>query len=399
MSKNNRYIKQFDDHCGVPSDFDDLFSIDNGTLHAKKRIRVTGKRRTAAPIVAASALLITAAGIITLNSEGISNGISEQSATPKAASVFNDDISLNNDIYLLSDITGHFDYYLFDYISDDSMLNSFDTSGIIKARVIAKEYEYSSEENPRICYTISISEYYLPSQSRFLASSDTVTQLYSYSSTVAELQPGYEYIIPIDIENEREMMISDNYITPIRNTCYGWLKEADGSSNSSFISTDIDGYGNKQLSIAKLDDFLTDYITSELNCDYNNYDIITVDNITTSVINYDFDIYESVHYDTLPDGSVDNTVIIIENESYFYLSPEISGKVEYTGKNTLGENMIVISPDNDEYSSIAFSGLYDISVSEGDLINAETIIGSCSSSPIYCRLIDCYGRPVSFVIE
>lgn len=470
MSRNRKYIEEFDRNAGSPADFDNLFRFSGKEIIANKKIRVRSSKKRAALMSVSAAAVITAAILglsyfgeisknVNISIEENAGGFDMDSETEMVEFEAGNYISDEPSQYHLSELVSRFDYYLTDTdisAAEDFLFsrewtaeNYLNSDIIMMATVVKKELL----EDGTLLYKLHPNEcfYELDTDNNIdvvhIANAVTVDvaapmMAQIYPSAYTELQAGSTYILPINITDitrydliediEYSLVLDDDAFFPIRYTEYGWLvsdtcgKLAEGAAS---VSVDIDGL-DLPYKIGLVDDpMLTKVEEQLLEMGYNYSYIFNSggnENGITGMLNSFFDFsntgleYESVNHYINEDGTYDKTILVLENETYFTLRPQIpGGKVVFTGENIFGEKTVAVYSDNGladpKPELVVFTGLESILVSVGDevyknvysedspYINEEgyeqyevvgyscSTIGTCTEEPIYCRFFDITG--------
>lgn len=460
MSRNKKYIDQFDRNAGAPAGFDNLFSFEEGQLMTKKKIRAVNHKRKAFTMSASVAAVIAAAvfGISFLNEAGIPVSIGEN------ASVEDTDItqemmseealsSDENGYHKYSEFVSRFDYELtecYEPVADSLIFESEWTSDayinadlVLRAVMIKKELS----DDGTVVYMLHPEESIINLQSEYaneasdLSSSSAVTVSAPEASSdmpqaYVELQAGNEYILPLKFvsdNDEKYVIMDNNAFFPIRKTEYGWLvSETSGSlaDNISPVEMDMDNF-KLPYTVGLSDDPIMERVEQLLlESGYYISHIRNTENQYASEKNlssfFDFSDngpeYESVDYYVNDDGKTDKTTVVLENEKYFTLRPQIQmGKVIYSGENLNGDLTISIYRRSEVYTEspelIVFTGVETSLVNVGDIVyeyepfiesgttseqdraaNENKTIATCSTDPVYCRFFDING-PVEVNID
>lgn len=406
MSRNKKYIEQFDRNAGKPADFDSLFRFEKNELIAKRKIKTTNNRSRFAVMCSAAAVIGIAvfAAMAYINTKGIESDSVMSKSTGNVSPKLTEYIEENSPAQKLSELTDRFEYN----ISGDSTLAAeiltnnigvieeddvtVDWQWILRLNVVSKEYD-SSE----IKYTIKPLEAY--ADDSFMldmeASIDgTLVVSVPIYPEERELQIGREYVMPLFVHTHNDDNIHHtDYLTDFfaERTDNGWLIYDGGRYRSSLfdiLEADTLTVDNDTESVGKYylepsDDAMNEKLTSYVNT--SNYAYHYQDN--------DADISQTVLDDTMP--------MVLVNEQDFSFAPNISGTVIFAGETVNGELCAAIDLENYSESdelpyckTVIISGLNELYLSTGDIIGDlgnETIIGTYSSEPVYVHFIDSNG--------
>lgn len=406
MSRNKKYIEQFDRNAGKPADFDSLFKFEKNELIAKRKIKMTNNRSRFAVMCSAAAVIGIAvfAAMAYINTKGIESDSVMSKSTGNVSPKLTEYIEENSPAQKLSELTDRFEYN----ISGDSTLAAeiltnnigvieeddvtVDWQWILRLNVVSKEYD-SSE----IKYTIKPLEAY--ADDSFMldmeASIDgTLVVSVPIYPEERELQIGREYVMPLFVHTHNDDNIHHtDYLTDFfaERTDNGWLIYDGGRYRSSLfdiLEADTLTVDNDTESVGKYylepsDDAMNEKLTSYVNT--SNYAYHYQDN--------DADISQTVLDDTMP--------MVLVNEQDFSFAPNISGTVIFAGETVNGELCAAIDLENYSESdelpyckTVIISGLNELYLSTGDIIGDlgnETIIGTYSSEPVYVHFIDSNG--------
>lgn len=406
MSRNKKYIEQFDRNAGKPADFDSLFRFEKNELIAKRKIKMTNNRSRFAVMCSAAAVIGIAvfAAMAYINTKGIESDSVMSKSTGNVSPELTEYIEGNSPAQKLSELTDRFEYN----ISGDSTLAAeiltnnigvieeddvtVDWQWILRFNVVSKEYD-SSE----IKYTIKPLEAY--ADDSFMldmeASIDgTLTVSVPIYPTERELQIGREYIMPLFVHTHNDDNIHHtDHLTDFfaERTDNGWLIYDGGRYRSSLfdiLEADTLTVDNDTESVGKYylepsDDVMNEKLISYVNT--SNFAYHYQDN--------DADISQTVLDDTMP--------MVLVNEQDFSFAPNISGTVIFAGETVNGELCAAIDLKNYSESdelpyckTVIISGLNELYLSTGDIIGDlgnETIIGTYSSEPVYVHFIDSNG--------
>lgn len=406
MSRNKKYIEQFDRSAGKPADFDSLFRFEKNELIAKRKIKMTNNRSRFAVMCSAAAVIGIAvfAAMAYINTKGIEANSVMSKSTGNVSPELTEYIEENSSVQKLSELTDRFEYN----ISGDSTLASeiltnnigvieeddvtVDWQWILRLNVVSKEYD-SSE----IKYTIKPLEAY--ADDSFMldmeASIDgTLVVSVPIYPTERELQIGREYIMPLFVHTHNDDNIHHtDHLTDFfaERTDNGWLIYDGGRYSSSLfdiLEADTLTVDNDTESVGKYylepsDDVMNEKLISYVNT--SNFAYHYQDN--------DVAISQTVLDDTMP--------MVLVNEQDFSFAPNISGTVIFAGETVNGELCAAIDLENYSESdelpyckTVIISGLNELYLSTGDIIGDlgnETIIGTYSSEPVYVHFIDSNG--------
>ncbi len=406
MSRNKKYIEQFDRSAGKPADFDSLFKFEKNELIAKRKIKMTNNRSRFAVMCSAAAVIGIAvfAAMAYINTKGIESNSVMSKSTGNVSTELTEYIEENSPAQKLSELTDRFEYN----ISGDSTLASeiltnnigvieeddvtVDWQWILRLNVVSKEYD-SSE----IKYTIKPLEAY--ADDSFMldmeASIDgTLVVSVPIYPTERELQIGREYIMPLFVHTHNDDNIHHtDHLTDFfaERTDNGWLIYDGGRYSSSLfdileadtLTVDNDTGAVGKYYLEPSDDVMNEKLISYVNT--SNFAYHYQDN--------DVAISQTVLDDTMP--------MVLVNEQDFSFASNISGTVIFAGETVNGELCAAIDLKNYSESdelpyckTVIISGLNELYLSTGDIIGDlgnETIIGTYSSEPVYMQLIDSNG--------
>lgn len=406
MSRNKKYIEQFDRSAGKPADFDSLFRFEKNELIAKRKIKMTNNRSRFAVMCSAAAVIGIAvfAAMAYINTKGIEADSVMSKSTGNVSPELTEYIEENSPAQKLSELTDRFEYN----ISGDSTLAAeiltnnigvieeddvtVDWQWILRFNVVSKEYD-SSE----IKYTIKPLEAY--ADDSFMldmeASIDgTLVVSVPIYPTERELQIGREYIMPLFVHTHNgDSVLHTDHLTDFfaERTDNGWLIYDGGRYRSNLfdiLEADTLTVDNDTESVGKYylepsDDVMNEKLISYVNT--SNFAYHYQDN--------DADISQTVLDDTMP--------MVLVNEQDFSFAPNISGTVIFAGETVNGELCAAIDLENYSESdelpyckTVIISGLNELYLSTGDIIGDlgnETIIGTYSSEPVYVHFIDSNG--------
>lgn len=427
MSRNRKYIEQFDRSAGKPADFDSLFRFDKNELIAKRKIKMTGRSSRLAAMCSVAAVIGIAvfAALAYINTKGIESDTVLSKSTGNVSPELTEFIEENSRVEMLSAFTDRFDYY----ISGDDVLSS-DTSAyrsniveesdisvnwqwILRFNAVSKKYDGSN-----IIYTLKPLEGYVDDSFLLdIESSDDQTLTVSVPAlmTVGELQTGREYIMPLFVyRSDDDGILHTDYPTDFFavKTESGWLIYDGGTYYSKFfdeLEADTleiynDMNANGKYFLEPSDEAMNAKIKSYADrADYTYYyqeNGIEVTRTALSDIMPSAD-FEKVRYGTTASGGTDKTLLVLDNEQYFSFVPYISGVVAFAGKTVNGELCAAVELENSKglgdvpyCRTVIISGFSELYVSTGESLDGGTAIGMCSSEPLYMRLIDSSGMPM-----
>ena len=406
MSRNKKYIEQFDRNAGKPADFDSLFKFEKNELIAKRKIKMTNNRSRFAVMCSAAAVIGIAvfAAMAYINTKGIETDSVMSKSTGNVSPELTEYIEENSSVQKLSELTDRFEY---DIMGDSTLASEILTNNIgvieeddvtvdwqwiLRLNVVSKEYD-SSE----IKYTIKPLEAY--ADDSFMldmeASIDgTLTVSVPIYPTERELQIGREYIMPLFVHTHNDDNIHHtDHLTDFfaERTDNGWLIYDGGRYRSSLfdifeadtltVDNDTESVGKYYLEPS--DDVMNEKLISYVNT--SNFAYHYQDN--------DVAISQTVLDDTMP--------MVLVNEQDFSFASNISGTVIFAGETVNGELCAAIDLKNYSESdelpyckTVIISGLNELYLSTGDIIGDlgnETIIGTYSSEPVYVHFIDSNG--------
>ena len=417
MSKNRRYIEQFDSHAGMPADFDSLFKSENGRIIAKRRIRMKSRKSRVVQLSAAAAAIIcaAAAGLSSLDIQNNDTGISISElaqVTESDTAAFTEYVDNANQPVTTAEafpLTDTFDYSIYREadINEENAVYSLSESAfananfITYANVVSKQY---TDDNSVIEYTLCTKEFFVPKE--FENPPEELPMTFTLSVPVShlpdsfgELQTGSEYILPLNITrleyDTYSFELADN-IFPIRKTENGWLMSDTYSTlcgSSEHTSYDM-GDGEFEIAyISCTDEQMSERLVSvfDRTKPYVHYSLPADEGTVMNAA----EVFAEGLFENISVSPFDSSVLILENKEYFQLIPNISGTVIYAGRSADGQNMAVISPDSG-FAAVMFTGMSELAVSQGDYVTDGTEIGSCSYDAVYCRFIDHSGNKVLF---
>lgn len=406
MSRNKKYIEQFDRNAGKPADFDSLFKFEKNELIAKRKIKMTNNRSRFAVMCSAAAVIGIAvfAAMAYINTKGIETDSVMSKSTGNVSPELTEYIEENSSVQKLSELTDRFEY---DIMGDSTLASEILTNNIsvieeddvtvdwqwiLRLNVVSKEYD-SSE----IKYTIKPLEAY--ADDSFMldmeASIDgTLTVSVPIYPTERELQIGREYIMPLFVHTHNDDSVlhtdhlTDFFAERIDN---GWLIYDGGRYRSSLfdileadtLTVDNDTGAVGKYYLEPSDDVMNEKLISYVNT--SNYAYHYQDN--------DAAISQTVLDDTM--------LMVLVNEQDFSFAPNISGTVIFAGETVNGELCAAVDLENYSESdelpyckTVIISGLSELYLSTGDIIGDlgnKTIIGTYSSEPVYVHFIDSNG--------
>ena len=155
MSRNRKYMEQFDRNAGKPSDFDSLFHFEKGELIAKRKIRVKSTRSRIAAMCSAAAVIGIAAfaALAYINTKGITSDSVMSRTTGDVSSELTAYIEENGSQAKLSDFVDRFEYeavgdlsgnvgLIWDNSSDTKNQNEYltDWQAVVRFRVASTQY-------------------------------------------------------------------------------------------------------------------------------------------------------------------------------------------------------------------------------------------------------------------
>lgn len=432
MSRNRKYIEQFDRNAGRPSDFDSLFHFEKNELLVKRRIKMKSARSRIAAMCSAAAVIGIAAfaALSYINAKGIASDTVMSRCTGEDISALSEFIAENSSSVRLSQLVQGFDYEVKDAQSDDALLvreyysetdnqNSSitDWQAIMRFRVVSKQYSVG-----HVVYYIKPMEYY--AQKKYFEMTDS-NEILTFSVPayidMRELQTGIEYIMPFmaynSTDNDTAVLSADNTGFFAQKTDKGWLiyscKAYDSElreameADTEEVLDDIFGSGfyHLETSDEKMSEKLRTFLDSREETFYHvEFDSVTPKADLRSILpRADF---EKVRYGADENGEPDRTLLVLDNEQYFSMMPYISGNVVFAGR-TLDDKLCAAvepfyngDPDDEYYCrTILISGLTELHVLTGDIIDINTVIGVCSDEPITMRFIDKNGMPMEIELN
>lgn len=432
MSRNRKYIEQFDHSAGKPSDFDSLFHFEKGELIAKRKIRVKSTRsRIAAMCSAAAAIGIAAFAVLAyINTKGLTSDSVMSRSTGDDFSEFTEYIEEDGSQTMLSSFIDRFEYevtgdlsgnaeLVWDYSSDTEIQNEYITNwkAVMRFRVVSKRYT-----NGKIVYCIKPLENYAEDDlSEAVNSIENGTITFSVPAyDLRELQTGKEYIMPFlayNLTNSDTVFHADSTGYFAEKTDKGWLIYNCGvyhfeliealEADTEEIYDDRIGTGSYHLepSDEKMSEKIRAFLESKDTVYYHTeFEISTVQTTLDDILpNAEF---EKIRYAVKETGEPDRTLLILDNEQYFSLLPYISGNVVFAGRTLNGCLCAAVELEYNDGSAegyycrtILMSGFTELYVSTGDSIDENTVIGVCGSEPVYMQFIDNNGMPMEIDIN
>ena len=427
MSRNRKYIEQFDRSAGKPSDFDSLFRFEKGELIAKRKIRVKSSRSRIAAMCSAAAVIGIAAfaALAYINTKGISSDTVISKSTGEASPELSTYIEENGSQKMLSSFIDRFEYevtgdmsgnseQLWNYSTDTDTQNAYSTDwqNIVRFRIASKQYS-----NGKIIYCAVPLELFAEQEiSWAYNSSENKTIAFSVSPyDLRELQIGKEYIMPFlsyDLTNSDAIFYAYNTGYFAEKTDKGWLIYNCGVYRSELFEAMESGTeeifdnrtGTGIYYLEPSDEKMNEKIRTFLDSRETVYYHTEFDNGTVQMMLADIlpgAEFEKKRYAVNERGEPDRTLLILDNEQYFSLMPYISGNVVFAGHSLNGGMCVAVElehnddPDNENYCrTILMSGFTELNVSTGDIIDENTVIGVCGSQPIYMQFIDNNGLPI-----
>lgn len=427
MSRNKKYIEQFDRSAGKPADFDSLFRFEKNELIAKRKIKVTNNRSRFAIMCSAAAVIGIAvfAAMAYINTKGIESDSVMSKSTGNVSPELTEYIEGNSPAQKLSELT---DGFVYDITGDSTLASEILTNNIsvieeydvtvdwqwiLRFNVVSKVYD-SSE----IKYTITPLEAY--ADDSFMLDMEggtdgTLTVSVPIYPEERELQIGREYIMPLFVHTHNgDSDIHTDYLTDFfaERTHNGWLIYDGGRYKSGLfdiLESDTQKVDNDMGAVGKYylepsDDAMNEKLTSYVNTSnyayhYQNNDTTVSQTALSDVMpNANF---EKVRYGVTASGETDETLLVLDNEQYFSFMPNISGTVIFAGETVNGGlcAAVVLAnySESDELpycKTILISGLSELFVSKGDTLGKKSVIGTCSSEPVYMQLIGSNGMPM-----
>lgn len=427
MSRNKKYIEQFDRNAGKPSDFDSLFRFEKNELIAKRRIRVKSTRSRIAAMCSAAAVIGIAAvaALAYINTKGIASDTVMSRTTGDVSPELTAYIEEKNSMTGLLSYIDSFEYEIsgdlsgnanlvWDYSLDTETQNEYitDWQAVMRFRVVSKKYT-----NGKIVYCIKPLEHYAENElSPTIDGVENGTITFSVPAyDLRELQTGKEYIMPFLAYN----LTANDTVFHVDSTGYfaektdkGWLIYNCGVNRSEIfeametdteeIFDNINETGSYHLepSDEKMREKIRAFLESRDTVYYHTeFDSSTVQMLLDDILpGAEF---EKVRYAVNERGETDRTLLILDNEQYFKLLPNISGTVVFAGTSLNGDMCAAVELGrNDELANenycrtILMSGFTELYVSTGDTIDEKNVIGVCGSEPVYMQFIDNNGMPI-----
>ncbi|MGN0637953.1 MAG: hypothetical protein ACI4J0_06245 [Huintestinicola sp.] len=438
MSRNKKYIEQFDRSAGKPSDFDSLFQFEKGELMAKRRIRVRSTRSRIAAMCSAAAVIGIAAfaALAYINTKGLTSDSVMSRTTGDVSSELTAYIEESSTSAMLSSFIDRFEYevtgdlsgnaeLLWNYSDDTDTQNAYSTDwqAVMRFKVVSKKYQ-----NFKVVYCIKPLEYYLEDElsgelnsarNAVVSINETITfSVPAYD--LRELQTGREYIMPFlayDLANNDTVFHAEHTGYFAEKTEKGWLIyscgvyrselfEAMEAGTEEIIDNRIGtGIYHLEPSDEKMNEKIRAFLESRETVYYHTeFETgtaqTTLDDILPGAR------FEKVRYSVKETGEPDRTLLILDNEQYFSLMPNISGTVVFAGTSLNGGMCAAVElehygePSEEGYcQTILMSGFTELYVSTGDSIDENTIIGVCGSDPIYMQFIDNNGMPMNIELN
>ncbi|MBQ5333874.1 MAG: hypothetical protein J6K92_11570 [Oscillospiraceae bacterium] len=436
MSRNRKYIEQFDRNAGKPADFDSLFDFEKNKLIAKRRIKMKSSRSYAAAMCSAAAVIGIAAfaALAYINERGIASDSVMSKSTGDITSEITAYIEEKSSVELIPlidrfeyDVTGDMSgnaELLRQYSSETDTQKAYitDWQAVMRFRVVSKKYDFG-----KIVYCVKPLEYYAEEDfSEIISGNETVTfSVHSYD--LRELQIGKEYIMPFmaynsdenngDSEDPSAMLYADNTGYYAQKTDMGWLIYNCGMYRSDLLEAMeadteevFDNFnGTSFYHLEPSDEKMSEKIRTFLESRDEVYYHVELGSSTAQVDlkeilpNAEF---ENVRYFVNENGVPDRTLLVLDNEQYFSLLPHISGYVVFAGR-ALSDNLcaavelVYYGKHGDDYycRTILMSGFSELSVSTGDSIDENAAIGVCSNEPVYMQFIDNNGMPMEIRLD
>lgn len=406
MSRNQKYIEQFDRNAGKPADFDSLFRFEKNELIAKRKIKMTNNRSRFAVMCSAAAVIGIAvfAAMAYINTKGIESDSVMSKSTGNVSPELTEYIEENSPAQKLSELTDRFEYN----ISGDSTLASeiltnnisviekddvtVDWQWILRFNVVSKVYDGLD-----VKYTIKPLEAY--ADDSFMldmegSTDGTLTVSVPIYPEERELQIGREYIMPLFVHTHNDDNgLHTDYLTDFfaERTDNGWLIYDGGRYRSNLfdileadtLAVDNDTGAGGKYYLEPSDEAMNEKLISYVNT--SNYAYHYQDN-----------------YTTVSQTALNNTVpLVLVNEQNVSFASNVTGTVIFAGETVNGEFCSAVDledySESDELSyckTIIISGLNELYLSTGDIIGDlgnETIIGTYSSEPVYVHFIDSNG--------
>jgi len=426
MSRNKKYIEQFDRRAGKPADFDSLFRFEKNELIAKRKIKMTNNRSRFAVMCSAAAVIGIAvfAALAYINTKGIESESVMSKSTGNVSPELTEYIEENSPAPKLSELTDRFEYD----ITGDSTLAAVTLTnniGVIEEDDVAVDWQWILRFNVvskvydsfDIKYTIKPLEAYAD-DSFMLDMEDSTDGTLVVSMpiypTERELRIGREYIMPLFVHTHNDDNVHHtDHLTDFfaERTDNGWLIYDGGRYRSGLfdileadtlaVDNDTGAVGEYYLEISDeaMNEKLISYVNTSNYAYHYQYNDIAVSQTALSDIMPNAE-FEKVRYDVTASGETDKTLLILDNEQYFSFVPNISGNVIFAGVTVNGELCAAVELANYDESdapyckTILISGLNELYVSTGDTLDKGSVIGTCSSEPVYMQLIDSSGMPI-----
>lgn len=406
MSRNRKYIEQFDRNAGKPADFDSLFRFEKNELIAKQKIKMTNNRSRFAVMCSAAAVIGIAvvAAMAYINTKGIESDSVMSKSTGNVSPELTEYIEENSPAQKLSELTDRFEYD----ISGDSTLAAeiltnnigvieeddvtVDWQWILRFNVVSKVYDSFD-----IKYTIKPLEAY--ADDSFMldmeASTDgTLVVSVPIYPKERELQIGREYIMPLFVHTHNDDNVHHtDHLTDYfaERTDNGWLIYDGGRYRSGLFD------------ILEADTLAVDNDTGAVGEYYLEPSDEAMNEKLISYVNTSNYAYHYQYNDTAASQiALNNTVpLVLVNEQDFSFASNITGTVIFAGVTVNGELCTAVDLENSGESdelpyckTVIVSGLSELYLSTGDIIGDlgnETIIGTYSSEPVYVHFIDSNG--------
>ena len=410
MSRNQKYIEQFDRSAEKPADFDSLFRFEKNELIAKRKIKMTNNRSRFAVMCSAAAVIGIAAFVAMayINTKGIESDSVMSKSTGNVSPELTEYIEGNSPAPKLSELTDRFEY---DISGDSSLAAEILTNNniniieeddvtvnwqwILRFNVVSKVYD-----GLNVKYTIKPLEAY--ADDSFMldmeeSTDGTLTVSVPICVTERELQIGREYIMPLFVYKHNNDSVSyTDLLTDFfaERTDNGWLIYDGGRYDSDFfdileadtLEVENDRETGGRYYLEPSDDVMNEKLASYVNSLNFSYYYQDNDSASQTAIN-----------DTMP--------LLLDNEQYFSFAPNVSGTVIFAGETVNGELCAAVELANYNESDelpyckiILISGLSELYLSTGDIFGEEsgneTVIGTYSSEPVYVQLIDSSGMPI-----
>lgn len=428
MSRNKKYIEQFDRSAGKPADFDSLFRFEKNELIAKQKIKMTNNRSRFAVMCSAAAVIGIAvfAAMAYINTKGIESDSVMSKSTGGVSPELTEYIEENSPAQKLSELTDRFEY---DITGDSTLASEILTNniGVIEEDDVTVDWQWILRFNVvskvydglNVKYTIKPLEAYAD-DSFMLDMEDSTDGTLVVSIPIypneRELQIGREYIMPLFVHthNNDDNVHHTDHLTDFfaQRTDNGWLIYDGGRYRSNLfdileadtlaVDNDTGAVGKYYLepSDEAMNEKLISYVDTSNYAYHYQYNDITVSQAVLSDIMPNAE-FEKVRYGVTAEGKTDKTLLVFDNEQYFSFMPNISGTVIFAGESVNGElcAAVELTDHGESYAltnckTILISGLSDLYVSTGDILGKKSVIGTCSSKPVYMQLIDSSGMPI-----